>query len=445
MYMPAPVDPGNLPEDSEGKYKIWLRERYTDTTTSLCQLLTDQPANVQELALSTLMKFVKSEGETPLKKIPENHLCFPINQFKPVIEGLLSCKHRLSSLITRFQEFLEYDDVRYYTMKTALRIVKEQPKKVLADTFMHNCLTLLEHLSMPMPSGDDRLNHFLTARPDQPHKIDNYNEHKKIFTTLWLEFLKLKMSAGLYKQVLLGLHEKVMPHFTSPLLLSDFLTESYNIGGAISLLSLNSLFILVNKFNLNYPDFYKKLYILLEPSIFHVKYQARFLFLTDLFLTSTYLPGYLVAAFAKKFARLALTAPPSSLTIIIPFICNLIRRHPNCKVLLHRIDMAEDLTEDPFDMDECDPAKCNALDSCLWELQTLQHHYHHEVSTEARKIQHKLLSMETDLGPLLETTTTTMFEKEVQKKMKHVATTFHLPKGLFTNAEDQFSELWCLE
>ena len=38
------------------------------------------------------------------------------------------------------------------------------------------------------------------------------------------------MSASNYKQVLLGLHDKVMPHFTNPLLLSDFLTESYNIG-----------------------------------------------------------------------------------------------------------------------------------------------------------------------------------------------------------------------
>ncbi len=37
----------------------------------------------------------------------------------------------------------------------------------------------------------------------------------------------------------------------------------------------------------DYPDFYNKLYALLEPSVFHVKYRARFFFLTDLFLTST--------------------------------------------------------------------------------------------------------------------------------------------------------------
>ena len=34
---------------------------------------------------------------------------------------------------------------------------------------------------------------FCFRTTEQPHKIDNYNEHKKVFTTLWLEFLKLKV------------------------------------------------------------------------------------------------------------------------------------------------------------------------------------------------------------------------------------------------------------
>jgi len=37
----------------------------------------------------------------------------------------------------------------------------------------------------------------------------------------------------------------------------------------------------------DYPDFYQKLYALLEPTVFHVKYRARFFYLLDLFLTST--------------------------------------------------------------------------------------------------------------------------------------------------------------
>lgn len=54
------------------------------------------------------------------------------------------------------------------------------------------------------------------------------------------------------------------------------------------------------------------------------------------FLPHSHLPAYLVAAFIKRLSRLALTAPPEALLMVIPFICNLFRRHPACKVLMHR-------------------------------------------------------------------------------------------------------------
>lgn len=53
-------------------------------------------------------------------------------------------------------------------------------------------------------------------------------------------------------------------------------------------------------------------------------------------LFSSHLPVYLVAAFAKRLARLALTAPPTALLIVLPFIYNLIRRHPSARVLIHK-------------------------------------------------------------------------------------------------------------
>ena len=59
------------------------------------------------------------------------------------------------------------------------------------------------------------------------------------------------------------------------------------------------------------------------------------------FPPSSHLPVYLVAAFAKRLARLALTAPPESLLMVLPFIYNLIRRHPSCRVLIHRPTTAD--------------------------------------------------------------------------------------------------------
>ena len=47
-------------------------------------------------------------------------------------------------------------------------------------------------------------------------------------------------------------------------------------------------------------------------------------------------PAYTAAAFAKRFARLGMSAPPAGAMIAIGFIHNLIRRHPSCMVLLHR-------------------------------------------------------------------------------------------------------------
>lgn len=57
---------------------------------------------------------------------------------------------------------------------------------------------------------------------------------------------------------------------------SDFLTRSYDVGGVVSVMALSSLFILMTKYEVEYPNFYEKLYELLVPSIFMAKHRARF-------------------------------------------------------------------------------------------------------------------------------------------------------------------------
>jgi hypothetical protein len=60
--------------------------------------------------------------------------------------------------------------------------------------------------------------------------------HKKAFSDAWITLLKLPLQQDAYKSVLLNLPEKVIPHLVNPLILSDFLTDSYNVGGVVSLL-----------------------------------------------------------------------------------------------------------------------------------------------------------------------------------------------------------------
>lgn len=128
------------------------------------------------------------------------------------------------------------------------------------------------------------------------------------------------------KQLLIVLLERVLPHFDKPLLLTDFLMDSLDVGGPVSLLALQGIFTMIQEHNIDYPNIFTKLYSMFEPEIFHTKFKARLFYLSDLFLSSTHLPETLVAAFTKRLARLALVAPSEDIIIICMFIGNLILR-----------------------------------------------------------------------------------------------------------------------
>lgn len=58
-----------------------------------------------------------------------------------------------------------------------------------------------------------------------------------------------------------------------------------------------------------------------QAPVFRAKYRARFLQLADIFLSSGMVPAYTAAAFIKKFARLALTAPPAGALPLPSLLC----------------------------------------------------------------------------------------------------------------------------
>ncbi|KAL4609226.1 nucleolar complex protein 4-like [Arapaima gigas] len=412
---------------AQEKYAMFMRHRYTNCVQLLVELLEHEAFAVKENTLCTLMKFVSLEAQQPLEATDwDGHRCFPRDLLKAVVGGLLSQKEDMALLISRFQEFLDKDDVRYYTLgivNDSIGRVMAQARGGVLPVYQNNVFTLLSNINMP--KKEQELRNFLLSHRSHNHeewKPSKLKEHKRAFERLWFSFLKHKLPSGLYKKVLVMLHDAVLPHMSQPTLMMDFLTAAYDIGGAISLLALNGLFVLIHQHNLDYPHFYTKLYNLLEPSVFHVKYRARFFHLANLFLSSSHLPVYLVAAFVKRLSRLALTAPPAVLLMILPFICNLIRRHPACRVLIHRPDMTDEPTKDPYLMEEKDPALCHAMESSLWELQTLQKHYHPDVVRVAMAINKPLSEQEDDLGELLELSGYELFERDIQREQKQTET-----------------------
>ncbi|XP_037672947.1 nucleolar complex protein 4 homolog [Choloepus didactylus] len=427
-------------------YKVWMRHRYHSCCNRLGELLAHPSFQVKELALSTLMKFVQLEGKHPLEKSKwEGQYLFPRELFKLVVGGLLSPGEDTALLLSQFRGFLEYDDIRYHTMQAAVdalaRVPDGHPEAPLP--FWNNAFALLSAVSLPRQESGTCSLYVQHAEPSDKWKVTHLKEHRKAFQLMWLSFLKRQLPLSLYKKVLVIMHDAILPHLAQPALMIDFLTSSYDVGGAISLLALNGLFILIHQHNLEYPDFYRKLYSLLDPSIFHVKYRARFFHLADLFLSSSHLPAYLVAAFAKRLSHLALTAPPEALLLVLPFICNLLRQHPACRILVHRPHGPE-LDADPYDPEEEDPARSRALESSLWELQALQRHYHPDVSKAASAINQELSAPEVSIAPLLELTSYEVFEKDLKKGPEAMPLEFTPARGLLGRQEDLCAQFFTL-
>uniref|UniRef100_G3UIQ2 Nucleolar complex associated 4 homolog n=1 Tax=Loxodonta africana TaxID=9785 RepID=G3UIQ2_LOXAF len=428
------------------KYKVWMRHRYRSCCNRLGELLAHPSFQVKEVALGTLMKFVQLEGSHPLEKPKwEGNYLFPRELFKLVMEGLLSVEEDRALLLSQFQEYLEYDDVRYHTMQEATGAVARATdgRAEVPLAFWNNAFTLLSAVSLPCREGGTPSYYVKYAEPSDKWKVAHLKVRCSHAQAASTACLCPQLPVSLYKKVLVIMRDSILPHLAQPTLMMDFLTSAYDIGGAISLLALNGLFVLIHQHNLEYPDFYRKLYSLLEPSVFHVKYRARFFHLADLFLSSSHLPAYLVAAFAKRLSRLALTAPPEALLMVLPFICNLLRRHPACRVLIHRPQDPE-LDMDPYDPGEQDPARSHALESSLWELQALQKHYHPEVSKAASVINQVLCVPETSIAPLLELTPYEVFERDLKKKVPEPVPLEFIPPGLLGRQEDLCAQYFSL-
>ncbi|PNH03715.1 Nucleolar complex protein 4 [Tetrabaena socialis] len=256
-------------------------------------------------------------------------------------------------------------------------------------------------------------------QPQQPRvQWANARTQKRLYGDAWLGLLRLPLPPDVLRKVLLRLPQSVIPHIAGPQLLADFLTHCLNRAGLTGMLALNGLFLLVTRHGLEYPQFFARLYQLLVPEAFAARSRGQFFRLADIFLSSNLVPAYTVAAFVKRFARLALTAPPAGALIAIAFIHNLIRRHPALAVLLHApassaaADEAEPALEaeveggegepaaggrgrsrgggaaggagagaDVYEEQELDPAKSRAVESSLWEVEALRCHYCPQVST----------------------------------------------------------------
>ncbi|CAF3713982.1 unnamed protein product [Adineta steineri] len=269
---------------------------------------------------------------------------------------------------------------------------------------------------------EEKLIQYLFSSKKKRKSIIETLDDKQKYDTRLLAFLSSdKVDAALYRRILLQIPTKIIPRMANPLLLADFLTSSYETqSNASKILALHGLYVLLTQYNLEYPFFFGKLYSLLTIDLFNAKYKARFFYLLDIFLQSSHLPVNLVASFARRLARLALLIPQYDQCLIITFIYNLCIRHPQIRIMIDRQpSQSTDPIKDNYLSEEIDPNKTNAIDSSLWEIETLTHHHHPDVATCALAFTSlRKINSERDIHDLLEIDYDEMFEHDINRRIR---------------------------
>lgn len=379
---------------SEWMLVDWLKEQYTTFCGLLLSLVQNADDPAQEMAINLILKLVKEESRGSRSEHVWRH-----GLFRQLIETMIGGEGRTNVVQQLFvRDYLnEYDDIRYYAFYAiATQGNDDLPASGSQETKldMSNKHRLALLLAIEPPAEQQEASFYGQAPESKKHALHSLAKHKKQAQEAWVNVLKSQPSDSQRKEILSVLTRRVAPWFLQVDMLADFLTDSYSAGGATSLLALSGIYHLIQERNLDYPSFYVKLYSLLDEGLLHSKHRSRFFRHLEVFMSSSHLPAALVASFMKRLARLSLSAPPAGIIAVCPWIYNMLKAHPQCTFTIHRETHDRDLRkqleeqgmDDPFDMEESDPMMTGAIDSSLWEIETLQSHYHPNVASLAKII-----------------------------------------------------------
>lgn len=411
----------------------WVADKYSTFKSLINEFIGEklsEPTSLQLDLLDIMLNFVKLESK---RKSTSKEITFPTLTYRLVVEALLQSKNgeiqhdgtTNNFIILEFiEKFSKYWDLQFYFFNNLSDILhqwKEEKSETELQLIFANYLTIIRNglLFNEKTLEDEPL--WVSNDKDVkfPQALYKHNQFKSQYQKDLIEMFSYPLLQVQYKSVLLILHKRIIPYMAQAQSLMDFLTDCYDITDdlIVPILALNSLYELMKNYNLEYPDFYTKLYSLLTPELLYTKYRSRFFRLCDLFLTSTHLSASLVASFIKKLARLSSGASASGVVIVIPFIYNLLKRHPTCMIMLHNTDVGSNY-KDPFDNTEKNPLNTKAINSSLWELETLMSHYHPNIATLAKIFGEPFRKPSYNMEDFLDWSYNSLLQSEYERRFK---------------------------
>lgn len=224
----------------ETKYREWLQERYRDTWRLVIVCFNVEKQTDSTQALVTAMRLIGHEGRYPLDQQPttENYY-FPLNRFRNILIRLLSSERLNTHLMQRFKEYGAYLDVLFYAWKFLPGLTTKGTSS--SDIYIQNYLDLIA--AIPITTEVQETKQYLCYVPpadgavlidsmpqnQSPFSFD-YPSVRKYLNKAWQCTIMWEFTDRTHKQMLIVLLEIVMMHLDKPVLLTDFLMDSLDVG-----------------------------------------------------------------------------------------------------------------------------------------------------------------------------------------------------------------------
>ncbi|KAJ3442744.1 nucleolar complex protein 4 [Anaeramoeba flamelloides] len=347
IFASSVSESGLEPDSAERKFNEWVTQQFARFTKQLLVLLDHKEPGIQIPSLTALITFL------PYHDV-ESKYC------DSIMAKLIALKNLNEHLETKLKDVVSPTLVSRFLIISLTRTLKKK------ESFSNKELNMAWNLLLKL----------------QP-------ANTKEFTNCVFAFLSYNFNKALLKDVLSHLDRLILPRIENPILLMDFLLSAFKRGKFLSILALQGIFVLITRHNLDFPDYYSKLYSLLTIPLFVLKNEQinSFFILLDQSLSTIMMPEYMAAAFLKRLARIALHSPPDSCLLILGLVGNILIRHPGTLILLHdrtgrkgTFNESKVCEKDPFIFEEPNPLKSNAISSSLWEIRSLRAHYFPHVS-----------------------------------------------------------------
>lgn len=283
----------------------------------------------------------------------------------------------------------EYQDLAIHFIEGLTMYFKQN--QVLAENFLDLAKSLpsfdkvkidlfWENSEIKVPAKRKRVENFDPALENNKVLVDQTGfeyKYKEAISKLWVTVLSSALKENEIKLYLKFIPKIGFSQVQDALIFSDFYLKSFDFGENFSVLSLNGLFVLCTRHNLESKLYYNKLYTLLKKLLHSGKaLKKNFLRLIELSLSSHLLPASLIASFLRLFLKESLKSSTSQTIWSLALCLKCLKIHPALSKMLHN-----DSEKDTFDYESDDPLQTHALESSFWELQILNSHWSPQIQS----------------------------------------------------------------